>query len=70
MLAPAGTPKTIVNRIQADLAALLRTAQTRERFVALGMEVYATSGVELEAYLDSEIAKWSKVIRAAGVRAE
>ncbi len=70
MLAPAGTPKRIVNRIQADLAALIRAAQTRDRFVSLGMEAYATTPAELDAYLDSEIAKWSKVIRAAGVRAE
>jgi tripartite-type tricarboxylate transporter receptor subunit TctC len=70
MLAPAGTPKSIVNRIQTDLAALIRTAPTRDRFVALGMEVYGTTAAELEAYLHSEIAKWSKVIRAAGVRAE
>jgi len=34
------------------------------------METYGTSPAELEAYLDSEIAKWDKVIRAAGVRAE
>lgn len=70
MLAPAGTPKAIVNRIQTDLAALIRTSQTRDRFVSLGMEAYGTTPAELDAYLDSEITKWGKVIRAAGVRLE
>ena len=70
MLAPSGTPKFTVNRIQADLAALIKTSQMRDRFVALGMETYGTTPAELEAYLDREIAKWGKVIRAAGVRAE
>ena len=70
MLAPSGTPKFTVNRIQADLAALIKTSQMRDRFVSLGMETYGTTPAELEAYLDREIAKWGKVIRAAGVRAE
>ena len=70
MLAPSGTPKFTVNRIQADLAALIKTSQMRDRFVSLGMETYGTTPAELEAYLDREIAKRGKVIRAAGVRAE
>ncbi len=70
MLAPTGTPKAIIHRLHGDLAALIRNPKTHDRFVSLGMETYGTTPAELEAYLDSEIAKWDKVIRAAGVRAE
>lgn len=70
ILAPAGTPKSIVGRIQADLATLIKSPQTRDRFVSLGMEAYGSTPPEFEAYLESEVAKWSKVVRAAGVRAE
>jgi len=70
MLVPAGTPKAIIQHIGSDLAALIRHSKTHDRFVSLGMETYVTTPAELDAYLYSEIAKWDKVIRAAGVRAE
>ncbi len=70
MLAPAGTPRPVVHRIQSDIAALLKTPPSRARFVSLGMEPHGATPAEMDAYLESEIAKWSNVIRAAGVRAD
>lgn len=70
MLVPAGTPRPIVERIQADTAKIVQAPQTRERFSTQGLDVYGNSPSEFQAYLNGELAKWDKVIRATGVRVE
>ena len=70
MLAPAATPRFIVNRLQADVANIIKSPQLRERFAAQGLDLYGTSPAEFGAYLNTEIAKWDKVVRMAGVRAD
>ncbi len=70
MLAPAGTPKPIVSRVHADLARILKTPRMHDKLSAQGLEVHASSPAELEAYLQAEIIKWERVVRAANVRAE
>jgi tripartite-type tricarboxylate transporter receptor subunit TctC len=70
MLVPAGTPKPIVDRIQADTAKIIQAPQARERFSTQGLDVYGSSPSEFQAYLAAELAKWDKVIRATGVRVE
>jgi len=70
MLVPAGTPRSIVDRLQVDAAKIIKTTQVQERFAAQGLDVYGTSAVEFETYLNAEIAKWDKLVRMAGVRVE
>lgn len=70
MLVPAGTPRPIVERIQADAAKIIQAPQARERFSTQGLDVYGNSPSEFQAYLGAELAKWDKVIRATGVRVE
>jgi tripartite-type tricarboxylate transporter receptor subunit TctC len=70
MLVPTGTPRPIVNRLQAGVAKIIKTPQVQERFARQGLDVYGTSSAEFETYLNAEIAKWDRVVRTAGVRAE
>jgi tripartite-type tricarboxylate transporter receptor subunit TctC len=70
MLAPAGTPKPLVAGIHRDLAALAQTPAVRERFASQGLDFVATPPAEFNAYLKTEIAKWGKVVREAGVKPE
>jgi tripartite-type tricarboxylate transporter receptor subunit TctC len=70
MLVPAGTPQFIVNRLQADVANIIKTPQLRERFAAQGLDIYGTSPAEFGTYLNTEIAKWDEVVRMAGVRVD
>ena len=67
LLAPAGVPSAITSRINADVIALLNNAELRERLAGDGAEPVGTSSREFEAFLREEIAKWGKVIRAAGI---
>jgi len=68
MLVPTGTPTLIVERIQADTAKIIQAPPVRIRFSAQGLDVYGNSPSEFQAYLNAELAKWDRVIRATGVR--
>jgi tripartite-type tricarboxylate transporter receptor subunit TctC len=67
VLVPAGTPKEIVNLLQREIAAILAVPEVRERILALGFEPSGVTPAEFDAYIKSEIAKWRKVIEAAGI---
>jgi tripartite-type tricarboxylate transporter receptor subunit TctC len=69
-LAPAGTPKDIVNRMAAETARAVASADIKGRFETIGIEAVGNTPDEAGKFLDDEIAKWAKVISAAGVKAE
>lgn len=70
LLAPAGTPKPIVNRLNQAVVQTLKSPQARERYARVGAEIRYNSPEEFRAFIRSEIAKWAKVLRAAGVSME
>jgi tripartite-type tricarboxylate transporter receptor subunit TctC len=69
-LATAGTPKDIVNRMAAETAKAVASADIKGRFETVGIEPVGNTPEEAGKFLDDEIAKWAKVISAAGVKAE
>ena len=69
LLAPAGTPKAIVDRLHAEIVKILAT-DTRQRLAAQGFEPAGTTPAEFAGYIKSEIVKWGKVIKDAGIRPE
>ena len=69
-LAPAGTPKDIVNRMAAETVKAVTSADIKGRFETIGIEPVGSTPEEAGKFLDDEIAKWAKVISAAGVKAE
>ena len=70
LLAPAGTPATIIDKINAMSVQALQRPLMRERLAADGAEGVGSSPQQFWAYVRNEIAKWSKVVRAAGIRVE
>jgi len=67
LLAPAGAPRAAISRLGDETIKALATADLKERLINQGIEP-AKGGVdEFAAFLDAEIAKWEKVIRAAGI---
>jgi len=69
LLAPAGTPKPVVDRLHADVVKIL-AGPTRQRLEAQGFEPDGGTPAAFAAYIRSEIAKWAKVIKDAGIPAE
>jgi tripartite-type tricarboxylate transporter receptor subunit TctC len=69
-LAPAGTPREIVQRISAETAKIVNSPEMKTRFEQLGIEAVGNTPEQAAAFLNGEIAKWAKVINTAGVKAE
>ena len=70
VLAPAGTPPEIVNRISAEIAKITRTPAFKERFDGQGVIPVGNTPEEAATFLRAEVAKWGKVIRDANVKAD
>ena len=70
LLAPAGTPRAIIDKINRDTVAILRTSEAKEALLRHGAEPVPTTPKEFEAFLKAEIAKWGRVIQAAGIKAQ
>ncbi len=67
---PAGTPRAIVVRIAADIKRLIGQAETAKRVQELGFDIVASTPDEFTAQVKSEVEKWGRVIKAAGLKAE
>jgi tripartite-type tricarboxylate transporter receptor subunit TctC len=70
VVAPAGTPNAIVQRLNEEIARSLEEPEIRKRFAAAGMEPLGGSPAQFDAFLREEMAKWAKVIRAANVKVD
>jgi tripartite-type tricarboxylate transporter receptor subunit TctC len=70
VLAPAGTPREIVRRLNEEIAKVMLTDDSRSRLLADGSEVRVSTPEELEKAITAEIAKWAQVIRQAGIKEE
>jgi tripartite-type tricarboxylate transporter receptor subunit TctC len=67
LMAPAKTPKDIVNRLNVEVAKILASAEIKERFLVEGLEPMGGTPDDFAKFIDSEIDKYAKVIKAAGV---
>ncbi len=66
--APASTPQPLLDRLNADLRAVLAEPALRERFTTMGATPIGGPLDESRAFLDSETVKWSRVVQSAGIR--
>jgi len=67
-LAPAATPRTIVHKLQADFIHAANLPEIRQRLTAAGADTIASTSEKFRAFIESELAKWAKVVRASGAR--
>ena len=70
LLAPAGTPPAIVERLQAELQRGLLAPASKEKLATDGIEVVAGTPAELDAFMRADMAKWGAVIKTARIRAD
>jgi tripartite-type tricarboxylate transporter receptor subunit TctC len=68
VMAPAGTPRAIVTRLNAEIAKVLARPDTRERFAAQALEPGAMSAEQYGDYIKAEAEKWGRLIREAGIK--
>ncbi|HYC45965.1 MAG TPA: tripartite tricarboxylate transporter substrate binding protein [Burkholderiales bacterium] len=70
LLAPRATPRDIIMKVNAAVTESLNAPKVKEMLTASGAEAAGTSPDGLARFLQSEIAKWGKVVRAAGIKAD
>jgi len=70
ILVPAGTPRPVVARLNAELVKAMHSPEVKERLAGLGTDAVTSTPEEFSAYIKREIAKWGEVIRKAGLKAE
>jgi tripartite-type tricarboxylate transporter receptor subunit TctC len=68
VVAPAGTPAAIVNRLNAEIVAALAVPEIREKALAAGAEPLTSTPQEFAAFMREETRKWGQVIRTAGIK--
>jgi tripartite-type tricarboxylate transporter receptor subunit TctC len=70
VFAPAGTPREILQRLNAEIVKLLKTPEMREALARQGAEPVGSTPEQLAAVVKSESEKWGRVIKSAGVKIE
>ena len=69
-MAPANTPAPIVNRIAAEIRAVMRTDDMKAKLAQQGSEPVGSTPEEFRAFVASEIPKWSELVRISGAKVE
>jgi len=70
ILAPAGTSRDIVGKLQAEIARILVLPEVKDRLAADGADAVGSRPDEFAAYIRAELAKWGKVVKTAGIKLE
>jgi tripartite-type tricarboxylate transporter receptor subunit TctC len=70
ILAPAGTPAPVLERLYQELTAILDSPETRKRFELEGAEVVRMKPAEFAAFVTQETQKWTRVVKDAGIKPE
>jgi len=70
VLAPAGTPRPIVSRLNAELVKVMQALEVKERLAGMATDPHTSTPEEFAAYLKQEIAKWGDVVRKANLKAD
>ncbi len=70
LFAPANTPKAIVSKLNGDIGEILRAPQTQETFLKQGVAAASSTPEELREWVKAELARWTPLIQAAGIKAD
>ena len=70
ILAPAKTPKPIVDKLQREIAAVLRTDAVRERYATLGIDPVGNTPEQFTEQIRADLARWGEVVKAANIKVE
>jgi tripartite-type tricarboxylate transporter receptor subunit TctC len=68
VFAPAGTPREIVDKLNMALVKMTQDKVTREKMAALGFDAFGSTPDELGAFVATELVKWNKLVKNAGIQ--
>ena len=70
LVAPAGTPAPVVNRLYTELNDILKEPEVQERFRSLGLDIIGNKPEDFSAFLKKDIVKWAQVIKESGAKVD
>ena len=70
VVAPAGTPPAIIEKLHTEISAVQNSEQTRKQFATEGAEIVQMSSAEFGTFMASEMTKWERVVKEGGIKAE
>jgi tripartite-type tricarboxylate transporter receptor subunit TctC len=70
VVAPAGTPPAIVEKLHKEISAVQDSEQTKKQFATEGAEIVQMTSAEFGTFMASEMAKWERVVKESGIKAE
>lgn len=70
VLAPAAMPRELINRVNAEVNRIMKLPDVTQRLAGDGVEAVGITPEQFGAYLRAEVAKWNKVVKAAGIKAD
>lgn len=70
IFAPAGTPAAVVKRLNAEIVKIMQLPEMKERLASQGAEAMSSTPEQFAAYVTEELAKWSRVVKASGMKVE
>ena len=70
VLAPARAPRNVIARVHGAIVRIMQQPELKSRILQQGVDIVASSPEEFEKFIIAEVAKWSRVVQAAGVRAD
>jgi tripartite-type tricarboxylate transporter receptor subunit TctC len=70
VVAPAGTPPAIVEKLHNEISAVQNSEQTKKQFSTEGAEIVQMSSAEFGTFMANEISKWERVVKESGIKAE
>ena len=68
ILAPAGTPTAVINRLHAEISKIVQLPEIKERWAVLGAEPLYNTPEQFAAFLKADLGKWAKVVRDSGAK--
>jgi tripartite-type tricarboxylate transporter receptor subunit TctC len=70
VFAPAGTPAEIIARLNAELVKIVARPEVKDKLAQIGFDAFTSTPAELDAFVRSELVKWAKLVKDAGIEAE
>ena len=70
MVAPAGTPKDIINKLNSQLVSILNNPEIKSQLNSKGFDVISSSPEQLGEYIKSEVSKWAPIVKKSGATAD
>jgi tripartite-type tricarboxylate transporter receptor subunit TctC len=69
-MVPAATPNDVIEKLSAASTTALKSQSVQDKLYSLGLDIVFTTPAEAEAYIRAETAKWSKLVKEAGIKVD